>query len=69
MDFDDPRYQQPNTAADCAGILKGISKEQTELAIKTFKLYFSTYYKELSGGEKATDYLKIESEKKLLNMV
>lgn len=64
MDFDDPRYQQPNTAADCAGILKGISKEQTELAIKTFKLYFSTYYKELSGGEKATDYLKIESEEK-----
>lgn len=62
MAFDDPRYQQAITAADCAGILKGISKEQTELAIKTFKLYFSTFYKELSGGEKATDYLKIESK-------
>lgn len=66
--FDDPRYQQAGTAADCAGVLKGISKEQTELALKTYAIYYETYYKVLGGGEKAIDYLSIKSDTKAADM-
>lgn len=63
--FDDPRYQQPGTAGDCIGVLKGISPEQTELALKTFALYYSTYYEVLSGSEHARDYLETHMNDKI----
>ncbi|MGL4736037.1 MAG: hypothetical protein ACRCW2_01165 [Cellulosilyticaceae bacterium] len=58
----DPRYQQAGTAADCVGVLKGVSPEQTELALKTYAVYYSTYYKELCGGETALDYKGFKAE-------
>lgn len=58
LSADDPKYQQTATLADSCGILKGISKEKTELALKTFKLYFQSYYKNLAGSDKAMDYLQ-----------
>ena len=65
MDKDDPRYQQPGTAGDCFGVLKGISPEQTELALKTFVVYYSTYYEVLADSDKATDFLQVNMDNKI----
>ena len=65
MEFDDPRYQQPGTAGDCYGVLKGVSPEQTELALKTFEVYYSTYYETLAGSDKATDFLEANMDNKI----
>lgn len=59
---DDPRYRQVAVSKDSCAILKGLSKEKTELALKTFKLYIQTYYKTLAGSDKAMDYLNKMSQ-------
>jgi len=59
---DDPKYQQTSVIMDTCGILKGLSKERTELALKAYKLYFNTFYKALAGTDKAMDYLEKNSE-------
>lgn len=59
---DDPKYQQTAVIMDTCGILKGLPKERIELALKTYKLYFNSYYKALAGTDKAMDYLNKKSE-------
>ena len=40
----DPAYQQVVSVGDIDGILKGISPEMTELALKVYRTYWETYY-------------------------
>lgn len=60
MDIDDPAYRQVNDATDCYGVPKGIDPERTELVLKVFKEYTSSYYKAMANSEKAMDYLRSE---------
>lgn len=59
---DDPKYQQVVTPDNQMGVLKGLSKEKTELALKAYKLYWSTYYKTLSSSDKVLGYLEKNAE-------
>lgn len=56
MDIDDPDYQQVITVGDSVGVLKGVSEEKTELALKAYKVYWQTYYKALGGTETVAEY-------------
>ncbi len=49
-------YSNVITLGDSAGVLKGVDPEKTELALKAFRLYWTTYYKTLGGVEKVSDY-------------
>ena len=42
----DPAYQQVISVGDIDGILKGVSPEMTELALKVYRTYWETYYVE-----------------------
>ena len=41
---DSEDYRQVISVGDCWGVLKGIGKEKTELALKVFRTYWETYY-------------------------
>lgn len=56
MPFDSEDYKQVNTISDSIGVLKGVSEEKTELAIKSFILYWQTYYKTLGGTDTMAEY-------------
>lgn len=56
MAFDDEDYRQVMTASDSIGILKGVSKEKTELAIKTVQEYYRAYYTALGGTNTVAEY-------------
>lgn len=64
----DARYQQVVGTDNQMGILKGVSKEKTELALKAFQLYYRTYYKTLSGSDKALDYLSKNAKAEAINL-
>ncbi|MCR5755850.1 MAG: hypothetical protein K6G30_13690 [Acetatifactor sp.] len=61
MAFDDQNYRQLNDATDCYAVPKGISPEKTELAVKVFKEYTQSYYKYLTGSDKAMDYMTTDA--------
>ncbi|MDI6617311.1 MAG: hypothetical protein QME45_01380 [Clostridiales bacterium] len=63
----DQKYQQLVMPSDQMGILKGVSKERTELALKAYQLYFSTYYKTLANSNKALDYFKKNAKAEAIN--
>ena len=52
----DPEYQQFVSVGDVDGILKGISPEMTELALKVYRTYWETYYSLKAGVESMDDY-------------
>lgn len=54
---DSESYMQSTNMGNSCAILKGVSEEKTELAIKSFILYWQTYYKTLGGVESMSDYL------------
>lgn len=56
VDFDSETYQQVISVTDSVGILKGVSPEKTELALKAFILYWQTYYKTLGGVDSVAEY-------------
>lgn len=56
MAIDDENYRQLMTASDSIGILKGVSKEKTELALKALKTYFMTYYEALGNTSTVSEY-------------
>lgn len=56
MDLDDPDYQQVITIGDSVGILKGVSEEKTEMALKAYRLYWQEYYKALGGTDTVAEY-------------
>ncbi len=53
---DDPSYQQVLTVSDSIGILKGVSPEKTELALKALALYYKTYFTTSAGVETMAEY-------------
>ncbi|MBW5445781.1 hypothetical protein GE107_06865 [Cohnella sp. CFH 77786] len=53
---DDPKYEQVVFPGNQMAVLKGISKEKTELALKAYQLYWSTAYKTLASSDKALDF-------------
>lgn len=55
-DINDPAYQQVMTASDSIGILKGVSPEKTELAMKALALFYKTYYCKLAGVNSIDEY-------------
>ncbi len=55
---DSPEYKQCMTVGDSICILKGVSAEKTELAIKTLMLYTKTYYCTLGGVDSYAEYQK-----------
>jgi len=59
---DDPRYRQAAHSKDSVAILRGIPEDRVELALKVYKLYFQTFYKELAGSDKAMDYINNKAE-------
>ena len=67
LSADDPAYRQTGTIRNTFGILKGVSKEKTELAVKSFRTFFSTYFKELAGTETVSGYKEKYLESEALN--
>jgi hypothetical protein len=53
---DDASYKQVITLGDSVGVLKGVDKEKTELALKAYRLYWSTYYTVYGGVDNIADY-------------
>lgn len=56
LDMDSEEYRQVITLGDSVGVLKGVDEEKTELALKSYKLYWQTYYKVLGGVESISEY-------------
>ncbi len=53
---DDPTYRQVISVGDCIGVPKGLTPEKTELALKTFRLYWETYYNVKGGVNNIDEY-------------
>lgn len=56
LSVDDPEYTQAITLGDSVGVLKGVSPEKTELALKAYALYWTTYYKTIGGVDSVAAY-------------
>lgn len=56
LSIDDEKYKQVMTRTESMGILKGISPEKTELALKALRTYWSTYYKNIAGVDSIAEY-------------
>ncbi len=61
MAFDDEAYRQVMTVGDSICILKGVSDERTELALKALMLYTEVYNCELGGVDTFAEYLEAAS--------
>ncbi|MBD3919690.1 hypothetical protein H8B09_13075 [Paenibacillus sp. PR3] len=64
---DDARYQQVITPGNQFAVLKGVSKEKTELALKAYEIYWSTVYKTLAGSDKALDFFTKQAKMTAVN--
>ena len=56
LDADSSEYMQSTNGGNSCAILKGVSEERTELAIKSYTLYWQTYYKVLGGVDSMSEY-------------
>lgn len=56
LDADSSEYMQSTNGGNSCAILKGVSEERTELAIKSYTLYWQTYYKVLGGVDSMSKY-------------
>jgi hypothetical protein len=56
MSKDDKKYRQVMSVGDSYGLLKGVDEETAKLAMESFKIYWSTYYKKYGNVEKVADY-------------
>jgi len=64
---DDPRYRQVVFPNNQMAVLKGVPKERTELALKAYRLYWSTVYKTLAGSDKALDFFDTQAKSTALS--
>jgi len=64
---DDPRYEQLVSPGNQFAVLKGVSKERTELALKAFKVYWQTVYKTLASSDKALDFFTKQAKMTAVN--
>lgn len=74
MAEDDPAYQQVMTIGDCWGVLKGVSPEQSRLALQALRVYWETYYQlkgeSISGQpcETIDDYKAMAAEAQAISL-
>jgi len=64
--IDDPRYNQYAVGHDSVGVLKGISKETTRLALEAYKEYKNAYYRALANSDNALDYFETNAASEAL---
>ncbi len=65
-DVNDPKYKQISIVSDTCSIVRGLSKEKTELAIKAFRTYYHTYWCERGGVDTMVGYSEATAEKQAL---
>lgn len=53
---DSDTYKQSTNGGNSVGVLKGVSPEKTELALKAFILYWQTYHKTIAGVDTIAEY-------------
>ncbi|GHU03708.1 hypothetical protein FACS1894147_08010 [Spirochaetia bacterium] len=63
LDANDPAYQQANDARDCYAVPAGVSADKVDLALKAFKEYTLSFYKNLANSDKALDFLQGDGAK------
>jgi hypothetical protein len=59
---DSPLYEQVSRSGNTFCALKGVSEEQTRLALEAFKLYYGTIYRQKANSDKALDFLETTAE-------
>lgn len=64
---DDPRYRQLVFPGNQMAVLKGLSKERTELALQAYRIYWSTVYQTLAGSDKALDFFETQAKSTALS--
>lgn len=64
---DDPKYEQLVYPGNQMAVLKGVSKEKTELALKAYQIYWSTVYKTLASSDKALDFFTKQAKMSAVN--
>ena len=57
---DDPSYRQLNDVENNYAVLRGVSPEMTELAVKVYKEYTLSYYRKMADSDRALDYLQAD---------
>ena len=67
LDFDSEEYMQSTNGGNSCAILKGVSPEKTELALKSYILYWQTFYKVLGGVETVAEYSEATAVSDLAN--
>lgn len=68
MSKDDPRYQQHSETRDTFIALKGIPKDKLEIALKAYRLYFSTIMKTAANSDKAIDFFENNAQSEALRL-
>lgn len=66
-DQNDPNYRHLNPMADSVGLLRGIDKETSKLALEAYKLYKVEYYKTMAGVDSIEDYMVEQADDEALN--
>lgn len=61
-------YMQSTNGGNSVAVLKGVSPEKTELALKSFILYWQEYYKALGGVDSIAEYRDATATKNLADM-
>ena len=67
IDANDPKYEQVIFPGNQMAVLKGVSKERTVLALKAYKVYWSTVYKTLASSDKAMDFFTKQAKISAIN--
>ncbi len=65
MPFDSEDYMQSTNGGNSVAVLKGVSPEKTELALKSYILYWQTYYYTLGGVNTIDEYREASAQKLL----
>lgn len=65
MAADSENYMQSTNGGNSVAILKGVSPEKTELALKSYILYWQTYYYTLGGVSSIEEYRQASAQKLL----
>lgn len=56
LNADSDKYNQVMTVSDSIGILKGVSAEKTELALKALRLFYQTYFAHIGGVDTIKEF-------------
>lgn len=68
VSLDSDTYTQNTGGGNSVAVLKGVSPEKTELAIKSYILYWQTFYKAKGGVDSIAEYQAASAMSDLANM-